>query len=306
LFSSLRSSLPQFGSGFRYRRSPSRLVLGVAAAIVAAGIGISVGLSASSGAPAGTAAGHTGLLSAATATGARGGASGAASSAAASSAAAKAAAAKAAAAKAAAAKAAAARHEAAVRQHRAAAGPASSQRTRRGGGGQHPATAAHVPPRRHRHVAAAAPAQPFLVYDSVTPQAIPGNPVVATYADGPNPDTPAMVAGRTNVIWISITGYDYNASALDIEPGCASPSQAASWVSGRLRLHPHGVAILYTMISDWSAVQANAASLPSWMKSHIRWWIADPTGTPHIVPGSQATQWYWGPNYDISTALPGF
>jgi hypothetical protein len=301
LFSSLRSSLPQFGSGFRYRRSPSRLVLGVAAASAAAGIGISVGLSVGSAAPAG----HAGLLSAATATGARGGASGAASSAAAKAAAAKAAAAKAAAAKTAATKAAAARHDAAVRQHRAAGGPASSQRTSRGGG-QHPATAAHVAPPRPRHVAAAAPAQPFLVYDSVTPQAIPGNPVIATYADGPNPDTPAMVAGRTNVIWISITGYDYNASALDIEPGCASPSQAANWVSQRLTIHPHGVAILYTMISDWSAVQANVASLPSWMKSHIRWWIADPTGTPHIVPGSQATQWYWGPNYDISTALPGF
>jgi hypothetical protein len=280
------------------------VVLGVAAATVAAGVGISVGLSAGSGAPA---VGHTGVLSAATISGARDGVSGAASSAA-RSAAAKAAAAKAAAeravaAKAAAARAAAARHEAAV-HHRAAAGAASSPRGHRSGAGQHPAAAAHAAPRRH--AAPATPAKPFLVYDSVTPQTIPGNPVVATYADGPNPDTPAMVAGRTNVIWISITGLDPNASALDIEPGCASPSQAASWVSSRLRIHPHGVAILYTMISDWGAVQANVASLPAWMQSHIRWWIADPTGTPHIVPGSQATQWYWGPNYDISTALPGF
>jgi len=278
------------------------VVLGVAAATVAAGVGISVGLSVGSGAPA---VGHTGVLSAATISGARDGVSGEAS-AAARSAAVKAAAVKAAVAKAAVAKAAAAK--AAVHQHRAAAGPASSPRAHRSGYGQHPATAAPAAPRgpRRRHAAAPAPAQPFLVYDSVTPQTIPGNPVVATYADGPNPDTPAMVAGRTNVIWISITGYDYNASALDIEPGCASPSQAANWVSQRLRIHPHGVAILYTMISDWSAVQANVASLPSWMQSHIRWWIADPTGTPHIVPGSQATQWYWGPNYDISTALPGF
>jgi hypothetical protein len=294
LFSQLRSSLPQFRS-FRYRRSPSRLVLGVAAAIVAAAVGISVGLSVGSGSPA---VGHTGVLSAATISGAHDGASGAASSAA-RSAAAKAAAAKAAAARAAAARAAAARAAAA----KAAAARAAAAR-REAAVHQHRAAAAHVA--RRKHAAAAAPAKPFLVYDSVTPQTIPGNPVVATYADGPNPDTPAMVAGRTNVIWISITGYDYNASALDIEPGCASPSQAASWVSGRLRLHPHGVAILYTMISDWSAVQANVASLPSWMQSHIRWWIADPTGTPHIVPGSQATQWYWGPNYDISTALPGF
>jgi hypothetical protein len=288
LFSSLRSSLPQFRNSFRYRRSPSRLVLGAAAATVAAGVAVFVGLSAGSGTPAGTAAGHTGVLSAATISGGRDGASGAASSAAARSA--------------------AARHAAAVRQHQAAARPASAPRARHGSGGQHPATAAHVAPRRHRHrhAVAAAPAKPFLVYDSVTPQAIPGNPVIATYADGPNPDSPAMVAGRGKVIWISITGEDPNASALDIEPGCASPSQAAGWVSQRLTIHPHGVAILYTMISDWAAVQANVSTLPSWMKSHIRWWIADPTGTPHIVPGSQATQWYWGPNYDISTALPGF
>jgi hypothetical protein len=296
LFSQLRSSLPQFRNSFRYRRPPSRLILGVAGATVAAGVAIFVGFSVGGGAPAVTARDHNGVLSAATISGARNGGSGLASSAAAKAsaakvaaakaAAAKAAAAKAAAARAAAAKAAAARHEAAVRQH--------------------PAARVAPPKHRRRPAAAAAPAKPFLVYDSVTPQAIPGNPVVATYADGPLPDSPAMVAGRTNVIWISITGYDYNASALDIEPGCASPSQAASWVSQRLTIHPHGVAILYTMMSDWPAVQANVSSLPSWMRSHIRWWIADPTGTPHIVPGSQATQWYWGPNYDISTALPGF
>jgi hypothetical protein len=295
LFSQLRSSLPQFHNSFRYRRRPSRLILGVAAATVAAGVAIFVGLSVGGGAPAGTAAGHNGVLSAATVSGAHDGASGLTSSAAAKAAAAKAAA-----------KAAALLHQAAVRQHRAAAGPASSPHPRHHGGGHHPAPAAHVAPPVHRSRPAAPPAKPFLVYDSVIPQAIPGNPVVATYADGSNPDTPAMVAGRSNVIWISVTGLDPNASALDIEPGCASPSQAASWVSLRLTAHPHGVAILYTMISDWSAVQANVSTLPSWMKSHIRWWIADPTGTPHIVPGSQATQWYWGPNYDISTALPGF
>ena len=41
------------------------------------------------------------------------------------------------------------------------------------------------------------------------------------------------------------------------------------------------------------------------MQHQVRWWIADPTGVPHVVPGAQATQWYWGHNYDISTALPG-
>jgi hypothetical protein len=66
------------------------------------------------------------------------------------------------------------------------------------------------------------------------------------------------------------------------------------------------VAIVYTMLSDWPAVQGSVAGLPSWMQSHVRYWIADPTGVPHVVPGSSATQWYWGSNYDISTANPNF
>ena len=148
--------------------------------------------------------------------------------------------------------------------------------------------------------------QPFLIYDSVNPQAIPGNPVVATYADGPNPDPPSSVANFSHVLWVDINASDPQADALDIEPGCATPSEAAGWVSARLNADPHGVAILYTMISQWATVKADVSSLPAWMQSRIRWWIADPTGSPHIVPGSQATQWYWGQNYDISTALPGF
>jgi hypothetical protein len=153
----------------------------------------------------------------------------------------------------------------------------------------------------------APPPQPYLIYDSVTPSAIPSDhPVVATYADGPHPTPASEVAGRDSVLWIDVDASDPQAGALDIEPGCAEPSQAAGWVANRLHDDPHATAVLYTMRSDWSAVQSDVASLPSWMQAHIRWWIADPTGQPHIVPGSQATQWYWGPNYDISTAEPGF
>jgi hypothetical protein len=42
------------------------------------------------------------------------------------------------------------------------------------------------------------------------------------------------------------------------------------------------------------------------MQSKVRYWIADPTGVAHVVHGSNATQWYWGQNYDITTANPGF
>jgi hypothetical protein len=107
------------------------------------------------------------------------------------------------------------------------------------------------------------------------------------------------------VIWIDTLGTDPSANELDIEPGCASPSQAAGWVRARLTAHPGATAILYSSISEWSEIQADIASLPAWMRARIRWWAADPTGSPHMVPGSWATQWYWGPNYDISTARPG-
>ncbi len=81
---------------------------------------------------------------------------------------------------------------------------------------------------------------------------------------------------------------------------------AATWVSQKLTAQPKSVAIVYTDLSEWPAVQQAIASLPASMQSQVRWWIADPTGYPHVVPGSSATQWYWGQNYDISTAEPGF
>jgi hypothetical protein len=60
--------------------------------------------------------------------------------------------------------------------------------------------------------------------------------------------------------------------------------------------------VVYTMRSDWSQAQQAISALPHAMQANVRWWIADPTGTPHILPGATATQWYWGPNYDISSA----
>ena len=153
----------------------------------------------------------------------------------------------------------------------------------------------------------AAPAPPYLIYDSLTPGAIPASAgVVATYGDGAGAVPASEVAGRRSVLWISVTGQDTAASVIDVEPGNASPAVAASWAWQRLSADPQAVARIYTYLSEWPAVQAAVASFPAQMRTRIHWWIADPTGSPHIVPGSQATQWYWGPSYDISTALPGF
>jgi hypothetical protein len=136
---------------------------------------------------------------------------------------------------------------------------------------------------------------------------VPAGREVATYADGAHPVSPAAVAGRSGpVLWIDVTGGDPLAPVLDVEPGNASPAVVASWVTRRLAAAPSGVAIIYTMIDEWPAARAAVATLPAAMQARVRWWIADPTGYAHIVPGSDATQWYWGPSYDISTASPDF
>jgi hypothetical protein len=101
-------------------------------------------------------------------------------------------------------------------------------------------------------------------------------------------------------------GSDPAAAALDVEPGAAAPSDVPGWVRQRLSAQPKALAILYGSISEWPTLQAAVATLPASMRSRIRWWIADPTGYPHIVPGSDATQWYWGSGYDISTATSRF
>jgi hypothetical protein len=171
-------------------------------------------------------------------------------------------------------------------------------------------TAAHAAPAHaapaHAAQAPAAPARPYLIYDSVTPSAIPANQQIATYANGSYAASASSVAGRGNVLWIDTNGSDPAASALDVEPGDATPAGAAMWVSAKLNANRGATAIVYTMISDWGQVKADIAGLPGWMQSHVRYWIADPTGYPHVLPGANATQWYWGNSYDITTANPGF
>ncbi len=114
------------------------------------------------------------------------------------------------------------------------------------------------------------------------------------------------MAGRRRVLWIDITGRDPAASILDVEPGDATPALAASWAWHRLTARPRALARIYTMRSEWPATRAAVAKLPPRIRHRVRWWIADPTGYPHLVPGSDATQWFWGSRYDITTATPRF
>ena len=170
--------------------------------------------------------------------------------------------------------------------------------------------AAHKGAAHAAHKAAArkpaAAARPYQIYDSVTPSAIPAHHNIATYADGGYAVSPAQVAHRGHVLWIDTNGADPHAAALDVEPGDATPAMAATWAWHKLHAAATSVAIIYTMRSEWAAAQAAVHHLPAPMQAHVRWWIADPTGVNHIVPGASATQWYWGHNYDITTARPGF
>jgi hypothetical protein len=152
--------------------------------------------------------------------------------------------------------------------------------------------------------AKAAAAKPYTVYDSVTPGSIPSGAAAAVYATGAYAAQPSSVAGHQSVLWIDTNGSDPSANVLDVEPGDATPAGAAHWVQQKLSDNRHAVAIVYTMKSDWQQVKDNVATLPGWMQSKVRYWIADPTGVAHIVPGASATQWYWGSHVDISAANP--
>jgi hypothetical protein len=187
--------------------------------------------------------------------------------------------------------------------------------TPKGAPSRAPAPARHATPAPVQATPAAAPAaaaapqpapQPTTIYDSVTPSSIPAGAKAAVYSDGSYAASPSQVAGHANTLWIDTNGSNPKANALDVEPGDATPQQAATWVQQKLTATPDQTAIVYTMRSQWDATKQAISALPRQLQSHVKWWIADPTGVNHVVPGSDATQWYWGQNYDITAANPGF
>ena len=163
-----------------------------------------------------------------------------------------------------------------------------------------PAKPAAAKAARHQ----AAPARPYRIYDSVTPSSLPAGKPAAVYTNGAYAASASQVAGHKSVLWIDTNGSNPGATVLDVEPGDATPHGAAAWVQQRLDKHPDSVAIVYTMRSSWQDVKDNVAHLPKAQQANVRYWIADPTGVNHIVPGADATQWYWGSHIDISTANP--
>lgn len=145
----------------------------------------------------------------------------------------------------------------------------------------------------------APPPAPYGLYDSTTTSNLPSDKANAVYADGAYAASPTEVPSHTR-LWIDVNTSDPRAAVLDVEPGDATPSQAGQWAAEHDKVSSQP-AIVYTMLSDWAAVKA---AVPA--GTPVQFWIADPTGTPHLVPGSSATQWYWGSSVDISETAPGF
>jgi hypothetical protein len=164
----------------------------------------------------------------------------------------------------------------------------------------------HVHVRVTDHVTRTDTQQTYEFYDSTTPTELPAHRDVAVYANGAYQAEWSQLPSNTGVLWIDVSGSNPGCNVLDVEPGDASPATAATWAKTRLSRYPDAIAVIYTMRDEWPATKAAIATLPDEMRARVRWWIADPTGVPHIVPGSSATQWYWGSSYDISSATSGF
>lgn len=143
------------------------------------------------------------------------------------------------------------------------------------------------------------PPAPYGVYDSTTPSALPSDTTDAVYANGSFFARPSEVPSHSR-LWITVNTSDPNANVLDVEPGDATPAQAGQWVVAHDKVSSQP-AVVYQSLGNWSAVKAEVPrGYP------VQYWIADPTGSPHLVPGSSATQWYWGKTVDISETAPGF
>jgi hypothetical protein len=113
------------------------------------------------------------------------------------------------------------------------------------------------------------------------------------------------------VYWIDVLNANpHECSILDIETGDASPRDILDWVPARLDKDPSYICRLYSNLSTWKSVQFYVAQLSEGQRKQVRYWIANPTMSKHVVNGSCATQWYWGNmdtpavNFDRSDVAP--
>ena len=139
-------------------------------------------------------------------------------------------------------------------------------------------------------------------YDSTTPSQIPTSaPIVAGYIDGLYKWSAADWARFPGQhVTISVFGAA-GAQVADVERGDLTPQQGANWARAEIAAGRRPT--IYSDKSTWpTVVQMLGADARL-----VDWWAADPTGTPHLVPGSVCTQYAWnslgqtnGANVDVS------
>jgi hypothetical protein len=143
------------------------------------------------------------------------------------------------------------------------------------------------------------------MYDSVTASDIPADAlIVAGYVDGAYTWSEADWAQFPGAakVRIAVSASSHDAQVLDVENGDATPDQAPEWA---VAVRALGFApTIYTSRDNVATVAAafSAADVPQ-----PYYWVADWTGTAHLIPNSVATQYANPPasggHYDVSTTL---
>lgn len=145
------------------------------------------------------------------------------------------------------------------------------------------------------------------LYDSTVAADIPASaPAVAGYMDGAYDNYAELVKIHPGKPVVGITvlgGFLPGTRVADVETGDLTPASGASWARAMLQVRRRPT--LYYAKSSGPAVAA-ALAAEGISTASVDFWVADWTGSPHMVPGSVATQWAdpatSGGHYDLSEA----
>lgn len=142
------------------------------------------------------------------------------------------------------------------------------------------------------------------LYDTtdIPPVGVPRDAqMVAGYVNGLYQSYGPLVAWCPGAEHVSIAvSVRANADVLDIEQGDATPADAPAWVDRQIA---RGLwqPTLYCERSQWSQVKSAVGY------RNVAYWVADYTGSPHVIPGAAAVQYVnhgpHGENVDMSLVV---